>query len=69
MTEYYVKRKKTRWAEKENNSVCLHSYIEPNSKIMGMLTYMCECVGHKSRKSAMRGENQRLYGRQTIEKW
>lgn len=33
-----------------------------------MLTYMCECVGHKSRKSAMTGENQRLYGRQTIEK-
>lgn len=55
-----LREKKTHWTEKENNSVCFHSYIEPNSKIMCMLTYMCECVGYRSRNSAMRRENQRL---------
>lgn len=45
--ESYVKWKKTGWAEKENNIDCFHSYIELNSKTMCMLTYMCECVGHK----------------------
>lgn len=46
--------------KKKTNSACFHSYKEPNSKILCMLSYMCECVGHKSRKSAIRGENERL---------
>lgn len=60
VTEYYAKWKQAGWIEKENNNTCFHSYKEPNSKILCMLTYMCECVGHKSRKSAMRRENKRL---------